>query len=280
VFRYFRQLFRNVKRWWGGEKEIKNYKEIYYLQSIAPKVQQLQSGDLETDWYLKGEEFMRSCNYKKASFCFERVLQITPRHAGALSCKGYCLYKLANIKAALDCFLEALVAHPKDADLLVNCGNCYCHLQDYNKAIQYYEKASEYDDSPVIWNNIGYCLVCLKRERDACFAYQKALDNCDNEDADILGNAAATFLRSGSYNEAMYIFDRCLQLTPEDHLLLNNVAVYLAFRNCYPQALKCCEKAIALEPNPNYLCNKGMLLLEMGVSDYLYVGGPCFLYSK
>lgn len=267
MIRCFRQFFRNIKRWWGGEKEKKNYKEIYYLQSIAPNIQQLRSGDLVTDWCLKGEEFMRSSNYKKASFCFERVLQIAPRHAGALSGKGFCLYKLGNIKAALDCFSEALACHPKDADLLVNCGNCYCYFQDYKKAIQYYEKALKYDDSPVIWNNIGYCLVCLKRETDACSAYLKALDNCDMEDADILGNAAAAFLRSGSYREAMYFFDRCLQLTPEDHLLLNNVAVYLAFRNCYAQALKCCEKAIALEPNPTYLCNKGMLLLEMGVSD-------------
>ncbi|HBG22545.1 MAG: tetratricopeptide repeat protein [Syntrophaceticus sp.] len=268
MIRYFRQFMRDVKRWWGGEKEIKNYKEIYYLQSFASNAQPLHSVNPETDWCLKGEEYLRSSNYKNASFCFERALQIAPRHVGAISGKGFCLYKLGRLKAALDCFLEALACSPKDVALLVNCGNCYCHLHDYDKAIQYYKKALRYDDSPIILNNIGHCLVYLKRDEEACSAYLKALDNCDQENADILGNAAAAFLRTGNYRESMYYFDRCLQLAPEDHLLLNNAAVYLASRDCPVQALKCCEKAIAQEPdNPTYLCNKGMLLLEIGIGD-------------
>lgn len=268
MIRYFRQFIRDVKRWWGGEKEVGNYRDIFYLQSFASNAQPLPSASLEKDWCLKGEEYIKSSDYKNASFCFERALQIAPRHAGALSGRGFCLYKLGRLKAALDSYLEALVLHPKNVALLVNCGNCYCHFQDYEQALRYYKSALKSDNSPTIWNNIGHCLVCLKRNEEACSAYLKALKNCEQEDADILGNAAAAFLRTGNYRDAMYYFDSCLQLDPNDHLLLNNAAVYLASRNCSVQALKCCERAIAQEPNnPTYLCNKGMFLLEIGISD-------------
>lgn len=266
----FRDFFKAVQKWWGGGKSIEYYQELYFVQSFTPDFQQVGSYTFEspTEWCLKGEELLQNSQYKEASICFEQALKLAPRNTSALSGKGFCYYKMGYIKIALKCFSQALQSHPKDVSLLVNCGNCYCHFQEYSKALEYYNKALRYCSSAVIWNNIGYCLVCLGRYEEACSAYLKALETSGTEDVDLLVNTAAAFLKSGNYQEAMYYFDKSLQLAPEDHLLLNNTAVYLAFRNCYDQAVKCCEKAIALEPdNPTYLCNKGMLLLEMGMDD-------------
>ncbi len=270
MIKYFRQFIGAVRKWWRGGKPIEHYHELYFVQTFAPDFCQIQTDGLETatDWCSRGEELIQASQYKEAIVCFEQALKTTPRHAGALSGKGLCFYKLGYIKTALNCFLQALDFFPKDAGLLVNCGNCYCHIQEYEKALQSYKKALRYCSSPILWNNIGYSYVCLKRYKDACSAYRKALKASGPEDIDVLGNAAAAFLKSGNYEEAVDYFDRCLQLAPEDHLLLNNAAVYLALRNCHDQAVKCCEKAINLKPDSStYLCNKGMLLLEMGIND-------------
>jgi tetratricopeptide (TPR) repeat protein len=270
VIKYFRQFIGAVRKWWVGGKTIEHYQELYYLQSIAPEFQHVQSCNLEspTDWCLKGEELVQASQFQEAILCFEQVLKLSPRHVAALSGKGFCFYKMGYIKTAFECFSQALAFQPKDIGLLVNCGNCYCHFQEYDKALQCYKKALRYCASPIIWNNAGYCLVCLKRFEDACSAYRKAIKVSETEDVNILSNAAAAFLKSGKYREAMYFFDRSLQLAPQDDLLLNNAAVYLAFRNDYDQAVKCFDEAIHLQPdNSIYLCNKGMLLLEMGISD-------------
>ena len=92
VIKYFRQFFRDIRRWWGGGKTIEHYQELYFLQAFAPDFQQIQSYKLESpaDWCLKGEELIQSSQYKKASICFEQALKIAPRHADALSGKGFC----------------------------------------------------------------------------------------------------------------------------------------------------------------------------------------------
>ena len=270
MINHIREFLRAVQRWWWGERSVESYRELYFLQAVAPDIQYIQAYNLEspTEWCSKGEELMRRSRYKEACVCFEQALRMAPRHADALSGKGFCFYKQGYIKTAFNLFSQALAIHPKNVALLANCANCYCHFQEYNKALSCYKKALRYCESAVIWNNIGYCFVCMGRYGDACSAYLKAIKLSANEDAGLLGNIAAAFIKSGNCQDAMYYFDKSLQLAPMDHLLLNNAAVYLAMRNEHEQAVKCCEKALELQPdNAAYLCNKGMLLLEMGASD-------------
>lgn len=273
LFDHIIQIVRSILK----RKPISNYQGLYYLQTPNLKTSDFvllddyQKNELETidQWYLKGRELMKKARYQEASLYFDQVLEQKNKHLGALKGKGYCLFKMGSYRNALAYFSKALAYRPKDTELLNNIGVCHCKLQEHKRALQYFEKALRYDPrSPVLWNNKGYCLVCLRCNDGACAAYQKALDVSEREDPHLLGNAASVLMRAGKYRDAMYYFDRALQLTPLDPLLLNNVAVYLAIRGNYDSAIKCCSQALALEPeNPTFLCNKGMLLIEMGKSD-------------
>jgi len=267
------QIVRSIVR----RKPISNYQGLYYLQTADLKTSDFvllddyQKNELEItdEWYLKARELMKKSRYQEANLYFDQVLEQNNKHLGALMGKGYCLFKMGRYRKALAYFSEVLTYRPKDTELLNNIGVCHCKLQEHKRALQYFEKAIRYDPrSAVLWNNKGYCLACLRCYDGACAAYQKALEVSEREDAHLLGNAASVLLKMGKYKDAMYYFDRALQLTPLDPLLLNNVAVYLSVQGNYDSAVKCCSQALAVEPeNPIFLCNKGMLLIEMGKYD-------------
>lgn len=268
----FFQIVRSLLK----KKTINNYQGLYYLQTAELKTADYfyfddhEKKEQQTvGWYLQARELVGKSRYKEASLYYDQILRTTKNHVGALTGKGYCLLKLGRYRNALNYFSKALSYHKKNVELLNNIGVCYCRLQEYANALQYFEKALQYDrNSHVLWNNIGYCLTSLGRYDGACAAYRKALKTSGSEDVCLIGNAAAALLKSGNYRDAMYYFDRALQMTPQDPLLLNNAAVYLAVRGNYNSAVNCCCKALAVEPeNSIFLCNKGMLLLEMGDTD-------------
>lgn len=259
----------------GGFLEENGSGNLYWAKSLAleasPKNTFLLDKALENGvetpelWRLKGESLMHQGQFFEANNCFDRALRLSPKDAVALDSKGYCLYKLGYYEIALSCFIQALTLRPRDPEILTNTGICLCHLGRYMEALNYFEKALQNGGcSPTLWNNKGFCLAKLGRYQEAYQAYKIALECGGDESVDLLCNVAAALVGIGAYREALYYFDRALQMDSEDPLLLNNVAVCLEEQGRYDLALKCYEKALSyVSDNLTYLYNKGVCLARM-----------------
>lgn len=241
------------------------------LQTIPQKTLNLldrafEKGARSPDlWRLKGLNLMQINKFLEANHCFDEVIRIAPNDGEILGKKGYCLFKLGHFEAALSCYKHALNLRPRDPEILTNTGICLCKLSRYAEALKCFDKALKNGgDCLTIWNNKGFCLAKMHLYKEAYATYKTALDHCGKDSFEILCNLAATLVGLKAYKEALYYFDRALQINSEDHLLLNNVAMCLAEQERYDLALQCYEKALRYAPDePAYLHNKGICLTRM-----------------
>ncbi len=215
-------------------------------------------------WLVRGEALIQQESLAEANHCFERALGCDPQDAYALTYKGYCQYKLGHYEAALACLRQAALLSPRHREIDIIRALCLCALHKFEEALSYFTKALRYGlESPVLWNNKGFCLSRLGRQREASTAFKIALSKCGDESLAILCNAATVLVEIGASNQALRYFDRALQIDEKDHVLLNNVAFCLETLGHHEQALLCYEKALLIDPdNLSYLYNQGLCLLR------------------
>ncbi len=216
-------------------------------------------------WYMKGEALVRAERLKEADDCFDKALKLDPRDASALIYKAYCLYRLGSYEAALTHLGLIPQLKPFRPEISIVKALCLCQLQRFEDALRHFTSALRCGlEIPITWNNKGFCLAHLGRNREASAAFKIALSKCNSDSLEILCNAASVLVELGAGNQAMDYFDQALTVNAEDHVLFNNMAFCLERLGRYSQALKCYEKALMLNPdNLTYLYNRGICLLRV-----------------
>src|SRR5574342_1137026 len=90
-----------------------------------------------------GVIFRKTGNLKESILYFNRILEISPYHLGALLNKGRALGSIGKYNYEIICY-EAVFKRDHNSVLgLINIGLCYHYLRDYEKAISYYDKILE-----------------------------------------------------------------------------------------------------------------------------------------
>lgn len=223
-------------------------------------------GDVDSAeyWLMKGEALIRQEQLSEANFCFEQVLRHEPCDVYALTYTGYCLYKLGQSEKALSILQQVAGSHPRNAEINIIKALCLCQMHQFEVSLIYFTKALRHGlESPVLWNNKGFCLARLGRYREASTAFKIAMSKCGEESLEILCNAASVLVEAGANNQALAYFDKALLIDAEDHVLLNNVAFCLEALGRHDQAMKCYERALLLDPgNLTYLYNQGLCLVR------------------
>jgi tetratricopeptide (TPR) repeat protein len=145
-------------------------------------------------------------------------------------------------------------------------GNEYFYKEEYNKAIQCYDRALEIEPNNAdIWNNKGHALDDLGNHEEAIQCYDKALE-LDSNHAIAWNNKGFALAKLGKYNEAIQCYDKTLELDSNHAIAWNNkgfalgypTAIARAWNNKglalenlgnHEEALQCYDKALELDPN-------------------------------
>jgi tetratricopeptide (TPR) repeat protein len=93
------------------------------------------------------EELLESKQPSRALVCFDEVLALDKRNAGAFVKKGAALEQLGRLEDALACYDQAIGLDIALSDAYVGKGAVYNRLERYGEALECYEKAARLQPS-------------------------------------------------------------------------------------------------------------------------------------
>ncbi|MFX1591975.1 MAG: tetratricopeptide repeat protein [Promethearchaeota archaeon] len=99
---------------------------------------------------------------------------------------------------------------------LYGLGELNYDIDDYDKAIKFYNQVLEYEpDDANILNNLGLAYVCKQEYGRAIHLYKKALE-FESDDAIIWDNLGLAYEYNGDYEKAKEVYQTALKIDPND----------------------------------------------------------------
>ncbi|MCW3130658.1 MAG: tetratricopeptide repeat protein [Methanophagales archaeon] len=224
-----------------------------------------------SEWYHQGHVYMDKGKYEEAIECFDKILEIEPKHRTVFQYKAYALFNLGRFNEALNCydeFVSRLGGYQSDyaAPFYVMRGHILLHLESFEEADECFKKALEREEINKA-SNKKYKVYGLFGK----------------------GMAAAEF---GEYMYAQQRFDKALEILESGRFPMGIPTIYgdsldeegmkgliyfckgLTYLETkdYPEAVEYLDLAEHyIKPRPlfedadaNNWYNKGKVLLEMG----------------
>ena len=253
------------KRYQGFKSLGDELSEIYFQQS-GERIKEETPQDLDArELNNKGASLENLGKYQEAIACYNRVLEINPRDAGAWSNKGNALNKLGKLQEAVDCYDRALEINPRYAVTWSNKGVALYNLGKIQEAVDCYDRALEINPRfEKAWNNKGNALGDLGKYQEAVDCYDRALEiNPRLEEA--WNNKGVALDDLGKYQEAVDCYDRALEINPRLEEAWSSKGTALAELGKPQDAIGCFDRALEINPrDAEAWYNKGASLVNLG----------------
>ena len=115
-------------------------------------------------------------NYKEAIGCFEKTLEIDPGFKNANNNLGMIFYKLGENLKAITCYENEIQINPLNIEAYNNLGIVFYNLGEIQKARNFYEKAIQIKpDFKRAHNNLGLLFYDMKETEKAINCFEKVL---------------------------------------------------------------------------------------------------------
>jgi tetratricopeptide (TPR) repeat protein len=214
---------------------------------------------------LKGKEYYHKEDYDKAIDCYDKVLEIDPKHTIACGNKGLALSKLGKHNEAIECYDKVLEVDYDSPIAWYSKGVALDKLRKHKEAIECYEKALKIDPKYTqAWNNKAVILHDLGKHKEAIECYEKALKIVSN-DADAWYNKGTALSKLGKHNEAVECYDKALEINPKHAEAWHNKGLRLVNLGKYNEAIECYDKGLKINPKLTYAWyGKGIALFYLG----------------
>ena len=97
-----------------------------------------------------------------------------------------------------------------------------------------------------LWVHMGFELTKTKLNQRALKCFDKAIEN--NPDKEFIGSIGASLVDHQEYQSALKYFDQFINIDPEDPRGWGGKGMALAGLNMDQEAIRCCEKALVIDP--------------------------------
>ncbi len=257
--------------------------------TFSPEARKLEKQGIRLLW-TKGRSG-KGARMLEQAISKEARLVIAPSHLALYYQRG-----LHNNRKAVAVLEKAIKYHPKSPWLFFSLANVYAYEKDHRKAILYYLKAMElgYSGQASLQYNLANSYLHSGNGIKAIQSYEKALAIDPRHDgarknliyacmrtnnitkalayagdsAELTKRLAVSLGRTGHYKEALRVYNRAVELLPDDFETNFNRALTLDRLNRSGDALTAYEKASELRPHdPDPLFNAALLLKRLKHND-------------
>jgi tetratricopeptide (TPR) repeat protein/MinD-like ATPase involved in chromosome partitioning or flagellar assembly len=158
-----------------------------------------------------------------------------------------------NLKGSFDKAIEfyqkALEFDSLNSTALFNTGFAYSNKKEFDKAIEFYQKALEIDpDDSLALFNIGVMYGEKKDYDKAIEFYQEAL-KLHPDDALALTNMGAAYSEKGDYDKAIEFYEKAIESSPDDVIALTNMGVVYNSKKDFDKAISFYKRVIEIQPD-------------------------------
>ncbi|GJQ61654.1 MAG: O-linked GlcNAc transferase [Melioribacteraceae bacterium] len=134
-------------------------------------------------------------------------------------------------------------------DAYIHLGDIEYEEENYEKAVEYYNRSLFFQDNALAYMNMGNALARLKDFRSAVSSYQKAI-NRDGDNLLAHFNLAFAYTQMGNFQEAIKEYNTCIELDPTFANAYRNLGITLYVQELYEEALPYFEKFLTLSTDP------------------------------
>lgn len=151
--------------------------------------------------------------------------------------------------------------------------------KEYSEAVHLYNE-QKYADAAVLFEKLAsdtkdkniYRLALSSYLQDKNFTKAKEVSDSftltGKLNSDDLSNIALSYSQLGFHDEALILYDKSLQLNPENKYYLNNKGYTLNLINKYEEAISLFDKSIQLDPDFAYSYNnRGLAKIKIGQTE-------------
>ena len=183
--------------------------------------------------------------------------------AAAYNNRGNAYYRLNQYEKAIEDFNMAIEFNPKYAKAYRNRGNVHFKLNQYEKAIEDYKKAMGLNPNLAeAYNNRGLAYHKLNQYEEAIKDYKKAIE-LDPRGANAYYNRGNAYRGLNQYEEAIKDYKKAIELDPRDANAYYNRGNAYRDLNKHEEAIEDYNKAIELSPNlAQPYANRGITRLQ------------------
>jgi arylsulfatase A-like enzyme/Tfp pilus assembly protein PilF len=207
------------------------------------------SADLQYDL---GNVYKARGQFNDTVACYEKALQLKPRHVEAHYSLGTALAGCGRFDEALPHFREALEIDPGNIRAQVSLADALAGHGQPDDAIAHYREALKIQPDDVdALNNLGLALAGRGRV-DEAIAYCRRALAIKPDYAPAHNNLGMALAGRGRFDEAIAHYEKAIQLKPDYAEAHNNLGVALAFGHG-DMAAAIIHFQRALEIKPDYL---------------------------
>ncbi len=246
------------------------------MVKLFPRVARKRKKNLKLyDWVLKAEYYYHQNNIEKAIDCLEASLSINPEFPLAYQMLGSMYRETGNLDDAEEYLRKGLRVKPISISIRNSLAFVYCDRGEFVKAIKEFDTILKRVNHVDILMNKGQLYLHLKEYNNAVECFDKLLETISN-------HSEALFLRGQAYNhlkkyqKAIDDLNVYLDYNPNNPVALHFLSHSKMRLFRYEEALQNIEKAIQIELNDTRISLKGHILFAIGEFEE---GFNCFLQA-
>ncbi len=202
-----------------------------------------------------GNAYMTAGQKDLAIQALSKAVQLNPYYWKNLNALGTVYFRTGDYEKALKQYQQVTQLEPQNASGFDNLGSVYVQMGRYEDSIPPFETAMKLDPSPAVISNLGTSYFFLHRYADAVKQYEKAVALTPGDET-MMGNLADAYRGAGepdkakaTYEKAIALSFKGLQVNPRNAATMGNLALYLAKKGDLAQATEYIQRARGIDPS-------------------------------
>ncbi|MBS1744435.1 MAG: tetratricopeptide repeat protein [Bacteroidetes bacterium] len=182
---------------------------------------------------------------------------------------GMSAYQQEDYPAAEKSLKAAVAKHPEDAEAIYTLARTYLDMEEYNKAIPWFEKAIKQPNAKNTWMyELGLLYYNQSDYKNASNAFNMAADNGYVQSLDFKENMGFASLYSGDYEKGEKLLLDIYAKKPGNKDLLRDMASAFYAQRQYDKSLDYCQKLLEIDDKDGKaLYQAGLAFQKKGEKD-------------